>query len=198
MQSIPKPSFEVYESLDREIDPSKQSDRNSADDIFGVDGVSGLPESLTALEWTQQMAESGYWLENDQWADFQAIALASYRPELRFWLGRDRWSAFGSLAIGSKSSGDETGETNTPINHGVGATYATAGGYGGNYTDSPGTGEGQKGKNRAVAAISIYDLLLSMVKKVSKQPWFYLAILGGAVILLLAFKRQSLAKISAP
>jgi hypothetical protein len=35
------------------------------------------------------MEEDGYWLEGDQWADFQAIALAGYLPENRYWLGRD-------------------------------------------------------------------------------------------------------------
>jgi hypothetical protein len=189
--SIPEPSFEFYESLDKSINQSKRRNRKASDDFFGVDGGSSLPKSLTALERTQKMAEDGYWLENDQWSDFKAIALASYRPELRYWLGRDRWSAFGSLDIGSEPIVEAGGETLAPRNDVTNATYSAAGVYNGNQLEGSATGEKHRGKNKAVEALSTYELLLSMAKKISKQPLFYLAILGGAIVLLLAFKRHS-------
>lgn len=192
-QSIPEPSFEFYESLDKDINRSKRRNRKASDDFFGVEGGSGQPKSLTALERTQKMAEDGYWLENDQWSDFKAIALASYRPELRYWLGRDRWSAFGSLDIGGESIVEAGAETVAPRDGIANATYGAAGVNNANYLEGSETGEKHKGRNKAVEALSTYELLMSMAKKISKQPLFYLAILGGAIVLLLAFKRHSVA-----
>lgn len=62
LQSIPEPSFEVYESLDRDISRSKKgsNQRNRSSSFFGVEGLSGLPLSLSAEEWTRQMDEDGY------------------------------------------------------------------------------------------------------------------------------------------
>ena len=124
LQSVPKPTIEVYEGLERDISQSKKNSRRArSDNFFGVEGLSGLPVSLTAQEWTLQMAENGYWLENDQWADFRAIALAGYLPEIRYWLGGDRWATFDLMNLGDElGAGIANGTVEVP----EGTTYVTS------------------------------------------------------------------------
>ena len=202
LRSVPEPSFEIYESLDRDINQTNTGDSHSSENFFGVEGFTSLSYSLTALEWIRQMYEGGYWLENDQWSDFRAIALASYLPEIRYWLGRDRWARFGALAIGGESNGTFrgdarvlkfSGDARAPKNGNVNATFTAPPSFGGATASPPAGGEKHKGRNKAAEKITSYELLLSLVKKVSKQPLFYLAMLGGAIVLLLAFRRQSAA-----
>lgn len=192
LQSVPEPSIEVYEGLDRNISESRTGDRDGTGSFFGVEKATELPFSLTALEWTQQMAEDGSWLENDQWADFRAIALASYLPEISFWLGRDRWAAFGALPIGDDFANDLSGTTVTP--DGVPNLHYPTMSYNGGYNDLRRAGDGSGQKKPGPTNGSVYEWLLGMVKKTSRQPAFYLAILGGGAVLFFAIKRQSAIK----
>ncbi len=193
LRSIPEPSFEIYESLNRDFNQSNAGDSHSSENFFGVEGFTSQPYSLTALEWTRQMVEGGYWLENDHWSDFRAIALAGYLPEIRYWLGRDRWARFGALAIGGESNGKFNGDAKAPKNGSDNATFAAPLSFSDGIASPPGGGEKHKGGSKTLLNITSYELLLSLAKKVSDQPLFYLAMLGGAIVLLLAFRRHSAA-----
>lgn len=192
LRSVPEPSIEVYEGLDRNISESRTGRRDGTGSFFGVERASELPFSLTALDWTQKMAEDGYWLENDQWADFRAIALASYLPEISFWLGRDRWATFGALPIGDDFANGLSGTAITP--DGAPNLYYPTTAFNGDYNDGRRAGDGSGQKKPGSTSGSIYDWLLGMVKRVTRQPVFYLAILGGGAVLFFAIKRQSAVK----
>lgn len=187
LQAVPEPSFEVYENLARQISESQTEYHSSLDSFYGLETASEAPTSLATLEWAQHLAETGFWLENDQWADFRAIALASYLPEIRYWLGRDRWSAFGSLSFGgNRPSGlSESASSDGPSRQ----SYTSATGYN---VGSSGSGDGRgKSKDRRLGEASTYELLISMLETMAKQPLFYLGLVIAAGVVLVAMRRQS-------
>ena len=57
LQSITEPSFEVYESLDRDISRSKKGSkqRNRSSSFFGVEGLSGLPLKNGPDKWKRMV-----------------------------------------------------------------------------------------------------------------------------------------------
>ena len=189
LQNVPKPTFDIYDGLANYVKDAKYDPQQGSDKISGSDAYSGLPYSLTAVNWSLIWAESEFWLENDQWADFKAISLASYLPELRYWLGRDRWATFGAMAFSSEANGGLSTTQDGKVNPG----YAASTGLGSGYYTVPGEGLAgkSKGKQREKAALTSYELLLSMLEKFSQQPLFYFAVLCGAGVFFFAFKRQS-------
>ena len=82
--------------------------------IVNVTQIPDFADSLTALEWVRQWADTGYWLAADQWADFQAIAIAGYSPEIQYWLGRDRWASFGAMPFGAIPNSSSSNLSTSP------------------------------------------------------------------------------------
>ena len=101
------------------------------------------------------MEEDGYCLEGDQWADFQAIALAGYLPEIRYWLGRDNWARFGLISFG-----DGFGNGSAESSSGVSSNTSPGGGY----YRSAGGGGYSKPKEPEAKKQTVAELLLSMAK----------------------------------
>lgn len=191
VRSLPKPSFDVYEKLGAAIDRATSGPHAIRRYRPSAEGFSGLNEKLTALEWIELWSENGYWLENNQWTDFQAIALASYLPDLHYWLGRDRWAAFGASAFGV---GMNTGFAESPDagKHGSnGVGRPALGGYStGPENFFSGNGSHARPKPKTEPR-TLGELLILMAGKISRQPLFYLGIAGLLFILTLAFRRQS-------
>ena len=188
LRDIPAPTLEMYENLTAQLAETRnKSGRIQSQARTAEEAMFGLPISFTASEWMQQWAELGYWLENDQWADFQAIALAGYLPEIRYWLGGDRWATFRSNTFGTRFSG-----SSSKIDGSARGGQPAIAGYGGGHGRINGLGTGKKrGMKVGDTPESFQDLLLSMVKKMAKEPLFYFILACGAAAMMLAFRRQS-------
>ncbi len=147
-----------------------------------------LSVDTAALEWVDQLAQTGHWLENDQWADFQAIALAGYLPEIRYWLGRDRWASFGSNTFDTSLGDgflDDPDSMDKIKNRAASADYSSVS----NYARVGGSNNNQKYKQPA--NVNIFEIMTSMIKKMTQQPVFYLIIVVGLGLLVWAFRRPT-------
>jgi hypothetical protein len=160
--------------------------------IADVALIPDFADSLTALEWVRQWADTGFWLESDQWADFRAIAIASYSPDIQYWLGRDRWASFGAMPFGTLPNGPplsvSTSTVGDPTNISSISNISDSG-YGSIYPHKSGNSKSTT-ESRA-GPITLLDLILSMAKKIARQPIFYLILLIGAGLLIWAFRRQA-------
>ena len=143
----------------------------------------------TKLEWVRQLAQTGHWLENDQWADFKAIALATYLPEIRFWLDRNRWASFGtSLYAGGFGNGFlDDPDTAGPLGSHFAANTA---GYSNVSSYKSGSGKSTNPQSKEATFISVFSLFASMTKKIAQQPVFYFILAGGLFFLVWVIRRQ--------
>lgn len=189
LRALPEPSIEVYEKLGAAIERSRRGPRSKRSAGPSAEGFSGLHDKLTALEWVDLWSENGYWLENDQWYDFQAIALASYLPDLKYWLGRDRWAAFGTgVGLGD---GEKDGFSSTETNGSMATGSLMPGPYGAGYGHTA-NGDGQDGRDdEAHNKKTFEELLLWMIKKLSTQPLFYIVLIVLIGVLGLTMRRES-------
>lgn len=164
--------------------------------IADITRIPDFADALTALEWVRQWADTGYWLEADQWADFQAIAIAGYSPEIKYWLGRDRWASFGAMPFGAIPNSSASIVSASP--GGSPTVYPTSASSIGGIADNayagiyPNNGGGKKSTaDDETAPKTLFELVVSMLKKIARQPIFYLIFLTGAGLLIWAFRRQA-------
>lgn len=158
--------------------------------------IPDFTDSLTALEWVRQWADTGYWLETDQWSDFQAIAVAGYSPDIRYWLGRDRWAPFGAMPLGLLQGGASSNVSTSPeIIPRVYPTSTSRIGSAANDahrgTSSHKDSSKQSTADDQIDPVTVFELALSMLKKVARQPAFYLIFLTGAGLLIWTYRRQT-------
>ncbi len=149
-----------------------------------------LLNDLNSLEWVQQLAKAGYWLENNQWTDFRAIAIAGYLPNLRYWLGNDQWASFGGMSFSGDSNENVSNESpNRRDGYGSSSQMRShSSSVSGYYRESSGS---KKKSSKRLAPMNAVDLIVSMVKKMVRQPAFYLISLLGFGLLYWAFKKQA-------
>lgn len=177
-----------------------QANEISSELAFNLTGVaekSELTGPLTSLEWIEQWSISGEWLENDQWADFKAIAIAGYLPDIRYWLGGDRWASFGSTPLSTGANRTPSAKDGSPATGKPQDTTATT------YTRLPsaydhsksGGGSGGKTSTSSETAkpVTTTEFLLWVLKKVMREPIFYVIALCGIGLLLWSFRKQSIA-----
>ena len=163
--------------------------------LTGMGGKSDLSDTLTSLEWIEQWSVSGEWLENDQWADFKAIAIAGYLPDIRYWLGGDRWASLGLAPLATDADGNPLLQSDVPA--AVESAPADSTAYSrvssAYENERNGSGTNDKTSNSSEPAINVTftEFLVSILGKVVREPIFYVIALCGTGLLLWSFRKQS-------
>ena len=191
LRSLPAPSFKVYEKFGAAIDRAGGGLHANRRYRSSAEGFSGLNENLTALEWIELWSESGYWLENNQWTDFKAIALAGYLPDLQYWLGRDRWASFGASAFGVGINNGFADSADAKTNGSNGVGMPALGGYPTGPENFSSDNSSHARPKLKTEPRTLSELLILMAIKIGRQPLFFLGVIGLLFILTLVLRRQS-------
>ncbi len=157
--------------------------------ITDIAPIPDFADALTALDWVRRWADTGYWLEIDQWTDFKAVAIAGYSPEIRYWLGRDSWSSVSSAGAGIGTHSPASNNIST-MQHRM-AVHNLRVNKHGRALDDKGVGPKKRdAMHDQSATMTIRKLAGSMIRKMAEQPMFYVIFACGFGLLFWALRQQ--------
>jgi hypothetical protein len=155
-----------------------------------LDQFMGLINDPTSLEWVAQLSETGYWLENNQWADFKALAIAGYSPNIKYWLSGNQWASFRATTTTNsynESSPRAPGEPKSTNGHYRSTSPSFQSAQDTSFV-SRSAGRSQKFSSTPV---TVQEFLTSMAKKIIYEPVFYVVLLFGLGLLIWAIRRPA-------
>ncbi len=138
-------------------------------------------DSFTSLTRMRGWTGANFGFEIDQRSDFRAIAIASYRPEIRYWLGGDNWANFGAPSPGQQvwsGSGNQNHFRESGVNYTADSQYSS------NNIGDP------QSKSKISTPITINEFIISLFNKIIRQPVFYIILLVGVGLFFWSTSRQ--------